>query len=221
MATVDGLCTLASVKLLLGISDTSKDALLESFISEASAEICTYTGRVFKRATYTSEPYAVNGQLYLYLKQWPIQSVISVKLGDLELTLDLNYCMSDADAAIGRLYRPQGWYGKTIKRGLVPDSYEGDRDILVSYIAGYYLPDDTTTPPATPHYVAGASDSLPIDLQAIAKAAVCLRYNAIQKGVDGLSSMSEGGVSYSFTESTNFLNADIKRALTSYKRYAV
>jgi hypothetical protein len=80
MSAVDGLCTLANVKLLLGIetSDTTQDALLEFIITKASAAIRRETGRIFKRATYTAEPYAVNGQTYLYLKQWPIQPRTSV-----------------------------------------------------------------------------------------------------------------------------------------------
>lgn len=220
MAAVDGLCTLANVKLLLGISDTTQDTLLEALITRASAAICAHTGRVLKRATYTSEPYAVNGQLYLYLKQWPIQAITSVTLGGAALAVNVGYYLSDADALAGRLYRPQGWNGATLSRGLIPDAYEGDRDILVTYTAGYYLPDDVTTPPADAHYVAGAADSLPFDLQAIAEAAVCIRYGAIQKGADGLTSIKEGQVAYTFAPGDSLLNADLKKALSCFKRFA-
>lgn len=220
MAAVDGLCTLANVKLLLGVGDTTQDALLEALITRASAAICAHTGRVLKRATYTSEPYAVNGQTYLYLKQWPIQTLTSVTLGGILLTVNVDYYMSAADAAAGRIYRPQGWNGATLSRGLIPDAYKGDRDILVTYDAGYYLPDDVTVAPAAAHYVAGAADSLPADLQAIAEAAVCIRYGAIQKGADGLTSIKEGGVAYTFAPGDTLLNADLKKALTGYKRYA-
>ena len=220
MAAVDGLCTLANVKLLLGIGDTTKDTLLEMLITKASAAICAHTGRVLKRATYTAEPYAVNGQLYLYLRQWPIQTLTSVTLGGVVLTVNEDYYMSAADAAQGRIYKPDGWNGAMLTRGLVPDYYEGDRDILVTYEAGYYLPDDVTVAPATAHYVAGAADSLPADLQAIAEAAVCGRYGAIQKGADGLTSMKEGQVAYTFAEGDSLLNADLKKALSSFKRFA-
>lgn len=222
MAAVDGLCTLANVKLLLGIetSDTTQDALLEFIITKASAAIRRETGRIFKRATYTAEPYAVNGQLYLYLRQWPIQAITSITLGGSALVVNVGYYLSDADAAVGRIYRPQGWGGATLTRGLVPDAYEGDRDILVTYEAGYYLPDDVTTPPADAHYVAGAADSLPADLQAIAEAAVCIRYGAIQKGADGLTSIKEGGAAYTFAPGDSLLNADLKKALSCFKRFA-
>jgi hypothetical protein len=220
MAAVDGLCTLANVKLLLGIGDTTQDTLLEALITRASAAICAHTGRVLRRATYTSEPYAVNGQLYLYLKQWPIQAITSVTLGGAALAVNVGYYLSDADALAGRLYRPQGWGGSTLTRGLIPDAYEGDRDILVTYEAGYYLPDDVTTPPADAHYVAGAADSLPADLQAIAEAAVCIRYGAIQKGADGLTSIKEGGAAYTFAPGDSLLNADLKKALSCFKRFA-
>jgi len=220
MAAVDGLCTLANVKLLLGVGDTTKDTLLEALITRASAAICAHTGRTIKRATYTSEPYAVNGQPYLYLEQWPIQTLTSVTLGGAVLTLNSDYYMSAEDAVAGRIYRPQGWGGAMLTRGLIPDAFEGDRDILVTYIAGYYLPDDVTVPPAAAHYVAGAADSLPIDLQAIAEAAVCIRYGAITKGVDGLTSIKEGGVAYTFASGDSLLNDDLKKALSGYKRIA-
>ena len=213
MAAVEGLCTLANVKLLLGIGDTTKDTLLEMLITKASAAICAHTGRVLKRATYTAEPYAVNGQLYLYLRQWPIQTLTSVTLGGVVLTVNEDYYLSAADAAAGRLYRPQGWSGKYLTRGLVPDAYEGDRDILITYEAGYYLPDDG-------EYEAGAADSLPADLQAIAEAAVCGRYGAIQKGADGLTSIKEGQVAYTFAEGGSLLSNDLKKALSSYRRIA-
>ena len=208
------------MKLLLGISDTSQNALLEMLITKASTSICTYTVRTLKRATYTAEPYAVNGQLYLYLKAWPIQTLTSVTLGGAVLALGSDYFMSDEDADQGRIYRPQGWNGKMITRGLVPDAFEGDRDILVSYVAGYYLPDDVTVSPATAHYVAGATDSLPFDLQAIAEAAVCIRYGAITKGSDGLSSMKEANAAYVFSPGDSLLNSDLKKALQNYKRIA-
>jgi hypothetical protein len=220
MAAVDGLCTLANVKLLLGIGDTTQDTMLEALITRASAAICAHTGRVLKRATYTSEPYAVNGQLYLYLRQWPIQTLTSVTLGGVVLTVNEDYYMSAADAAQGRIYKPDGWNGAMLTRGLVPDYYEGDRDILVTYTAGYYLPDDVTVAPATAHYVAGAADSLPADLQAIAEAAVCGRYGATQKGADGLTSMKEGQVAYTFAEGGSLLSNDLKKALSSYRRIA-
>lgn len=220
MATVDGLCTLSSVKLLLNISDTSKDALLEMLITKASAAICAYTERTFKRATYTAEPHTVNGLPYLYLSQWPIQSVSAVTLGSETLIVNDGYFMSSEDAMAGRLYRPQLWSGTMLTRGLIPDSYEGDRDISVTYIAGYYLPDDVTVPPASPHYVPGAVDSLPIDLQAIAEAAVCARYGAIVKGADGLASINEGGVSYTFEPGGSLLTDTLKKALARYRRFA-
>lgn len=215
MAAVDGLCTLANVKLLLGIetSDTTQDALLEFLITKASAAIRRETGQIFKRATYTAEPYAVNGQTYLYLKQWPIQALTSVTLGGILLTVNVGYYMSAADAAAGRLYRPQGWNGATLSRGLIPDAYEGDRDILVTYDAGYYLPDDAG-------YVEGADASLPLDLQGIAEAAVLERYSLNEKGANGLTSVKEGQVAYTFAPGAGLLSDELKKALRGYKRYA-
>ena len=185
MAIINGLTTLAAVKLELGITDTSQDSLLEALINSASAAIIQFVDRDIKRTEYADQLYAVNAHQYLYLIQYPVQAVASVTLGGAAQTVNVDYFI---DASPGRLYRPNGWVGSYYARGTFPDAFAGARDILVTYTAGWYLPADLG-------YVAGAADSLPGALLAACTRAVTTRYNQIQNHADGVKQYSEGGIS--------------------------
>lgn len=185
MAIVDGLTTLAAVKAEALISDTTQDTLLEALITSASAAIRAYLDREIKRTTHTGEAYAVNGHQYLYLREYPVQSVTSITAAGAALTVNVDYWL---DIEPGRLYKPSGWTGSYYTRGTFPDVYAGAREILVTYVAGFYLP-------AEAGYVAGAAASLPAALQYAATRAVLTRFRAIQNQADGVKQYSEGGIS--------------------------
>jgi len=185
VAIVDGLTTLAAVKLEAGITDTSKDTLLEALINDASAAIRVYLDREITRTTHTAELYAVNANQYLYLKEYPVQSITSVTLGGVAQTAGTDYWL---DGAPGRLYRPAGWVGTYYTRGTFPDIYAGARDISVTYVAGWYLPAD-------PLYAAGATASLPLAITYACNRAVVSRLRTILNNADGVKQYSEGGIS--------------------------
>jgi len=188
MAIVDGLTTLAAVKLEAGISDTTQDALLEALINSCSAAIRIYLDREITRTAHVDELYSVNACQLLYLRQYPIQSVSAITLGGRSLVASQDYWLGADDAASGRLYNPGGWVGNYYTRGTFPDIYAGARDIKISYIAGWYLPAD-------PLYVAGAAASLPMALVYACNRSVVSRLRTIQNQADGLKQYSEGGIS--------------------------
>lgn len=206
MAIVDGLTTVDAVKLEAGISDSdsTRDDLLEALITSTSAAIRAYLKRDVKRTTYTAEPYSVNNSQYLYLANYPIQSVTSVTVQDIAQVVNVDYYMSADDAKRGRLYRPNGWTGTYYARGTFPDVYAGARDIKITYAAGWYLPADVTTPPADPHYVAGADSSLPLALTYACNRAVTIRLRQVIAQVDGLKQLSEGGLAYTWFGPENY-----------------
>ena len=103
MAIIDGLTTLAAVKLEAGISDTSQDTLFEALINSASAAIRAYTGRELSRTTHTDETYAVNNHQHLYLNEYPVQSVTSVTLCGVAQVLNTDYFLGPLEMAAGRL----------------------------------------------------------------------------------------------------------------------
>lgn len=219
---VDGLTSLLAVKAEMGIpvSDITKDALLESLISSASAAVGAYLDRALKRATYTAEPYHVNNQQFLYLRQWPIASVTSVTLAGAVLSSGSDYFLSGLDAEAGRLYKPSGWVGGQYVRGTFPDVFAGARDIAVTYTAGYYLPQD-------PLYIPGHASSVPLAISYAINRAVAERARVISSGADGLASLGEGGLSYSWFgpgESGALyggMSADVAAMLAPYKRREV
>ena len=206
MALVDALTTLAAVKLEAGISDTSHDTTLEALINSVSAAIRAHLGREISRTTHTAEPYHVNARQFLLIKEYPVQALTSVTINGQAQTIGTDVFMDSFDALVGRIYRPNGWFGTMYARGTFPEAFAGARDILVTYEAGYYLPNDTTTPPADPHYVAGAIDSLPLSISYACNRAVVSRYRTIMSNADGLESLSEGGISVTWFGPDSFLS---------------
>lgn len=73
------LTTRANIKSLIGVSDTSLDALIDLLIPQADAIIKGYLQRDIEQATYT-EYYDGSGDKVLLLNQTPVQSITSVHL---------------------------------------------------------------------------------------------------------------------------------------------
>jgi uncharacterized phiE125 gp8 family phage protein len=86
------LTTLDDVKLYLGITDTSQDALLGNLIEIATERIELMTGRKFKARNYTQWVWAANG--CVQLANWPIISVKRVATPDKE-AVTLSYSGTD------------------------------------------------------------------------------------------------------------------------------
>lgn len=194
MALVNALCTLADVKTLAGISDTSQDARLELIINQVSSQIASYCARVFARATHSAEMYAPSNRQLLILRQSPVISVSAVTIEGNAVT---DYVVTPEYANAGMIYLERGWSAKELMRVfLTDDPVAGQRAIAVSYIAGYYLPGDVG-------YVAGADTSLPFDLQMVTcQMALAAYVQARRNNWDGLQSMTEGGLSYAWGAQT-------------------
>jgi hypothetical protein len=72
-----GLISLANVKTLWGITDSSQDAVLNLLIAQCSARCATYVGHVLE-ATNLTEYYRGTGTCDLVLLNWPVNSITSV-----------------------------------------------------------------------------------------------------------------------------------------------
>lgn len=194
MALINALCTLADVKTMLGIAtlDTTQDSKLELCINQVSAQISGYCGRGFGRQTYT-ETLSPTGRQLLSLQAYPVQSVTSITQAGTVLIEGTDYQVYPQYLAAGQVYREWGWQGQGIYRQvLASDLISARLDIEVVYVAGYYLPADAL-------YVAGASNSLPLELSM-----VCSQMSAAQAltidrgGMDGLTGLSQGGLAYTW-----------------------
>lgn len=209
------LCNLSDLKTLLGISqdDTSQDDKLTLMIKSASAKIEGYIGYSLARADYVDELHSVNDRQLIQLNHFPLQSVSSVTANGVEIT---DYKILPEYARWGRLYRGNGWSGGVYTRGFTHDVVAGMWEIIVSYTAGYYLPNDE-------NYEEGAEDSLPYELVVLCMDLVKLAYNFEQLGATGLKSHSEGHItdSYGDDSSSVGLTESAKLILGKYVYYGV
>ena len=120
---MESLTALPAVKLHLGITDTSEDALLTQLINQAQSDFESQCRRKLVQTLITKEKYKGPGGEILRLRSYPVDSVTFVSIDDVVIT---DYERSGPD---GELHRQDGW--------------TKDAVILVSYKAGYVY---TTAP---------------------------------------------------------------------------
>jgi hypothetical protein len=219
MALINALTTVANAKIMANIptADTSYDAAIELLINRASASVTNYLGHKLARGTYTEHIPATSRQL-LIVKEFPIISVTSLSNNGIALTLNTDYRLDAQDAASGMIYKQDGWNPVNLITGLTGDIVAAERTIDVVYVAGYYLPAD-------PLYVAGADTSLPLDISGVVDELVSSALLRIMLKAQGLSSYSEGGISYGWKASANSimmgLSDEHALVLNNYKRFIV
>ena len=207
------LCTLADVKTMLKITDTSQDDYLTLLIKQQSALIEGYIGYKLARADYTEEVHSVNDRQLVSLNHFPLQSVSACEINGQAIT---DYKILPEYARWGRLYRGSGWIGPEFTRGFTHDVFAGVWCIKVSYTAGYYLPSDTG-------YTEGAEDSLPYDIMTCCINCVVERFNLDSMGAIGLKGHTEGHISDTYSDSANNvgLSESAKMLLNKYVFYGV
>jgi hypothetical protein len=182
-------------------------------IKSASAKIEGYIGYSLARADYVDELHSVNDRQLIQLNHYPLQSVQNVTANGVEIT---DYKILPEYARWGRLYRGNGWSGGYYTRGFTHDVVAGMWEIIISYTAGYYLPNDE-------NYVEGAEGSLPYELVVLCMDLVKLAYNFEQLGATGLKSHSEGSISDSYGDDSSSvgLTESAKLILGKYVYYGV
>ena len=220
---MSGMCSLADVKTWLGITDTTKDARLQLLIDTVSAQMVGYLGYEAHYSTYTSERHAINNNQLMYLNAAPIQAVSAVTLAGVTInagTADQDYQFDPTDAKAGCIYRGVGWCGNYYTRNMTYDPVAGKRDVVVTYTAGWYYPDDA-------QYVLGASNSLPLAISSACIKEVSNTYRRMAARAEGLTSYKEGGISWGWaTPGTGSgmldgagLSADCMAILNMWKRF--
>jgi hypothetical protein len=127
------LVSLAELKMKLGVpdTDTSKDAMLQEFITNTSDVLARYCNRVFayEEVEETFYQLADGNSARLYLSRWPVKLADIQAItqdGDDILPLDAsNWVLEESTGTLYMRYTNQPWYG----------------DIYVAYSGGYALPD--------------------------------------------------------------------------------
>jgi hypothetical protein len=210
----NSLTTRANAKIISGISGTTYDATIDMLVNRVSGIIRRYLDRTLTRGTYTETLASITRQR-LIVREWPIISVTTLTNKGYTYVLNTDYSLNDDDKAAGLIYKESGWEPINLVSGLTLDVQAAAREIIITYIAGYYMPADS-------HYVEGASDSLPIEIQQIVDEIVAERFLRIKTKSAGLTSYNEGGISYNWrgNRDTEEIGISDEHALTlnSYKR---
>ncbi len=140
-ATVRNLATLANARMAIGLvaSDNSDDARLNALLPLASAACENYCQRIFAQETVSelfrdstptrlAEPpiYAT----HVALARWPVTQIVSVTL--------------DGTALAASDYELDGMGGFLYRLSSDARTYWRGRKLVVNYVAGYRLPDQST-----------------------------------------------------------------------------
>lgn len=209
------LCTLTDLKTYLGITTNESDSVLEMLIKQNSAMIENYLNYSLARKVNEAEVHSVNNEQLLLLDNQPIQSVSAVTIGGMAID---DFKVIPKYSSVGMLYRGLGWCGEYYTRGMTYDPVAGVYEIEVSYISGYYLPNDEG-------YSEGASDSLPYDIMTACIIACAEEWNVKVNNAEGIKSYSEGGQSTTFLDNGTMADSGLSKKvcsmLESYKRQAV
>ena len=202
----NALTTVAAVRSALGI--TAGDALVEDrltmLINQASATIEAELGRRLGMADY-SESIMPSGTQYQMLRQWPVINIASVtQFGE---TIDpVRYSASPDGLPI--LYKDDGWQVTGYPVGLAYDVVRINRNLLVTYTAGYVLPKDAAEDnPAT----------LPADLEGLCVEMVLSAYGKMTSG--GMAGLKSFGISDVRWEWINEMPPDWRRTLDRHRRW--
>lgn len=172
--------TIAKVKAQLGITDSSKDSLLEALVNQVTTFIEGYCGgRRFKTHTNSNEVHDTEGGHSVFLKDFPITELTTVE-----------YRSGTYSSPTWNTYSPDGYLlygaeGYVRFAGKLPKVPQGLR---FTYIAGYKI-DFTDETDVTKH-------TLPFDLTGVATDLVCRMY--LGKDNQNISSLSTEGQSVTF-----------------------
>lgn len=129
----NALTTLATAKAHIGIAGNGDDAMIELYINAISNFIENWTGRKFKKDTYTVKINGAGNSSRLYISNSPIASVSSIKIDGVTFP-STGYSLADDEDYI--YYLDGGFWPK------------GNKNIEVEYEGGYTLSGNGRNTPA-------------------------------------------------------------------------
>lgn len=175
--------TLARQKSFLEIPTTKTvyDSILEIIIGSATKAIQTYLKRELARTAYTNQKYDGTGTRDLLLRHYPVIEGQTFTLQQRDTldnendwsTIDSDEYFVDYDA--GTIHWTQGNFKQYAQH------YQ------VSYTAGYYPPGDN-------NFSAGASDSLPLEIELACHLLVAKIFRQLRKAGTGVEQVRSSDV---------------------------
>lgn len=197
------LTTLAKVKLILGISGTAQDSLLEELINYSTSFIeAVCGGRRFKETSYTELYDAPNGDK-LFLNQYPVTELTSLEYRNSDISSP-TYTAFNANDFVK--YFAEGFikfyanYGAHLRGG--------EQLIRVVYKAGYKI--DFANEFTATH-------TLPTDLTMLCNELVGMMFN--QRNSAGLKSETTEGQSVTYALTAEQLSTTQNAIIDKYKKH--
>ena len=191
------LTTTAKVKSYLGVTSTTYDTLLADLITSISAQVETFCGRQFSRGTFT-EYYDTNGETKIFLPNYPVVSVTSVKY------------QNGAWGNITWTTLPTSSYLLNTVMGkisFIAPLPEAESFLEVIYVGGYLIDFTAPTDPL--------KHTLPTDLTLAVTQLVAQAFT--QRQAQGIGSMSTEGQSITYKAVDQ--SPDFTKRLASYINY--
>lgn len=183
-ASMTGGITCASYKYYAW--DYSKDSILERQINSVSSFVSAYCNRKFIADTYT-EYYKGTGRQKLVLRQYPINTITSVKVDSAALTAGTDYVTADSTYLDqGIIFKNDGWTWEGYLTGLVGEPTAPLDNIEVVYSAGYTLSPESTR-------------TLPYDIEDAVISMCADTYGQQVDGTVGLTEITQGQLTYKFS----------------------
>lgn len=198
------LTTKQKVKDLMGITDTTSDAIIDSLINGITDFIESYCGhRRFLSTEYT-EVYDGRKQNKIFLNQYPVTEVTAVKYRS-GLVSNPTWVAYDANSYLP--YLKEGYIHFYANLPEVPQGLQ------VEYTAGYLI--DFTSEFDTDDH------TLPFDITLVATELVAKQMNF--RNAQGIESQTTEGQSITYSPKLKDLSSDHKTILNRYKttRYAI
>lgn len=207
------LCALADVKTILDLSNTSQDGKLALYIKRVSAQIAKALNFNPVWTIYAGEQHMVNNRQLLQLNAQPIQAIASITLEGVALVPGTDFIQFPDNDSVGLVYRDVGWCGNYYTRGMMGDPVAGFPSVLVSYTAGWHLPED-------PLFVEDDPGSLPDSISSAALQETLELFNIGESGGLGMQDHSEGKVKDTFRADAGLSQA-VLDMIAPYRRLAV
>lgn len=135
MAQLD-LVTLSNMKAWLGIDteDPVRDQMLKNMITQMSRAICNSLNRQTLIPSTVTEYYSGNGKNRLLLKNWPVHSIVSLKIDGIAVSIATSSTSNGIFLEPAEEQPPGNMQMVYYRGGVFP---KGDLNIEVTYMCGY------------------------------------------------------------------------------------
>lgn len=190
------LVALQDYKDALKIANDTENDKIEQYSYEIEDRIKSYLGYDVEESTYTDEIYDGTGCEYLFPRHVPVTSIVSLYIYEgLDSLGAEDWEEWTQDDEYSRLLIETGGYQIFMDGAKFP---KGRNNIKITYVAGY------------------DSNTLPQDIASVCKRLMRLLYLGVDKGHEGLTSVSQ---SSGFTETTTLDSEAASKILKEIEHY--